>query len=65
MFSPINLETTYSKVCIKTAGGNYLVEKRNGGFNVGGTDEAEATRWVEPFDSQSCFSNPSVLFLIL
>jgi len=34
-----------TKVCIKTAGGNYLIEKRNGGFNVGGTDEAEATRW--------------------
>merc|ERR1711934_1013029 len=34
-----------TKVCIKTEGGNYLVEKRNGGFNVGGTDEAEATRW--------------------
>merc|ERR1712233_50228 len=34
-----------TKVCIKTSGGNYLVEKRNGGFNVGGTDESEATRW--------------------
>jgi len=34
-----------TKVCIKTSGGNYLVEKRNGGFNVGGTDETEATRW--------------------
>ena len=34
-----------TKVCIKTSGGNYLVEKRNGGFNVGGTDEAEATRF--------------------
>ena len=35
-----------TKVCIKTEGGNYLVEKRNGGFNVGGTDEAEATRLI-------------------
>ena len=34
------------KVCIKTSGGNYLVEKRNGGFNVGGTDEKDATRWL-------------------
>ena len=35
-----------TKVCIKTEGGNYLVDKRNGGFNVGGTDEAEATRLI-------------------
>ena len=35
-----------TKVCIKTSGGNYIVEKRNGGFNVGGTDEAEATRFI-------------------
>ena len=32
------------KVCIKTSSGNYLVEKRNGGFNVGGSDEKDATR---------------------
>jgi len=34
-----------TKVCIKTSSGNYLVEKRNGGFNVGGSDEKDATRW--------------------
>ena len=46
-----------TKVCIKTEGGNYLVEKRNGGFNVGGTDEAEATRLIfSLLDCSSCLS---------
>ena len=51
-----------TKVCIKTSGGNYLVEKRNGGFNVGGTDEAEATRFDLIFSSLTYFQ--SIIFVI-
>ena len=51
-----------TKVCIKTSGGNYLVEKRNGGFNVGGTDGAEATRFNLTFSSLPYFQ--SIIFVI-
>jgi len=34
-----------TRMCIKTAEGAYLVEQKNGGFSVGGTDQEGATRW--------------------
>jgi len=33
------------RMCIKTAEGQYVVEQKNGGFTVGGTDSERATRW--------------------
>ena len=33
-----------TRMCIKTAGGQYLVEQKNGGLAVGGTDPEDATR---------------------
>lgn len=34
-----------TKVLIKDTDGKYIVEKRNGGFNLGGDNRDEATRW--------------------
>jgi len=34
-----------TRMCIKTTGGQYVVEQKNGGFSVGGTCPEQATRW--------------------
>ena len=36
---------TPTQMCIKTAGGRYIVCEKNGGFVVGSSEEAKATHW--------------------
>ena len=34
-----------TRMCIKTASGQYVVAAKNGGFTTGSTDPEAATRW--------------------